>query len=200
MSLLVVERGMAGFSRGRNLDKLGQHAQDTAELAFTDVRVPVENLLGPEEGRGFTQLVTNLPRERLSIALCAVAAARMALEWTLAYVKERKAFGKPIGSFQNTRFLLAELDTEVTIARTFVNHCVAEFNAGRLTVSDAAKAKWWSTELQGRAVDRCLQLHGGYGYMNEYPIARAFADARITRIYGGTTEIMKEVIGRDLGL
>jgi alkylation response protein AidB-like acyl-CoA dehydrogenase len=200
MSLLVVERGMAGFSRGRNLDKLGQHAQDTAELAFTDVRVPVENLLGPEEGRGFKQLVTNLPRERLSIALGAVAAARMALEWTVAYVKERKAFGQPVGSFQNSRFVLAELATEVDIAQRFIDDCVREFNAGELTAVDAAKAKWWSTELQGRAVDRCLQLHGGYGYMNEYPIARAFADARITRIYGGTTEIMKEVIGRDLGL
>jgi len=200
MSLLVLERGMAGFSRGRNLDKLGQHAQDTAELAFTDVRVPVENLLGPEEGRGFKQLVTNLPRERLSIALGAVAAARMALEWTLAYVKERKAFGQPVGSFQNSRFVLAELATEVDIAQRFIDDCVREFNAGELTAVDAAKAKWWSTELQGRAVDRCLQLHGGYGYMNEYPIARAFADARITRIYGGTTEIMKEVIGRDLGL
>ena len=200
MSLLVVERGMPGFARGRNLDKLGQHAQDTAELAFTDVRVPVENLLGPEEGRGFKQLVTNLPRERLSIALGAVAAARMALEWTLAYVKERKAFGQPIGSFQNTRFVLAELATEVDIAQRFVDDCVREFNAGELTAVDAAKAKWWCTELQGRAVDRCLQLHGGYGYMNEYPIARAFADARITRIYGGATEIMKEVIGRDLGL
>ena len=200
ISLLVVERGMPGFARGRNLDKLGQHAQDTAELAFTDVRVPVENLLGPEEGRGFKQLVTNLPRERLSIALGAVAAARTALEWTLAYVKERKAFGQPIGSFQNTRFVLAELATEVDIAQRFVDDCVREFNAGQLTAVDAAKAKWWCTELQGRAVDRCLQLHGGYGYMNEYPIARAFADARITRIYGGATEIMKEVIGRDLGL
>jgi alkylation response protein AidB-like acyl-CoA dehydrogenase len=200
MSLLVVERGMGGFSRGRNLDKLGQHAQDTAELAFTDVRVPVENLLGSEEGRGFKQLVTNLPRERLSIALGAVAAARMALEWTVAYVKERKAFGQPVGSFQNSRFVLAELATEVDIAQRFIDDCVREFNAGELTAVDAAKAKWWSTELQGRAVDRCLQLHGGYGYMNEYPIARAFADARITRIYGGTTEIMKEVIGRDMGL
>jgi len=200
MSLFVIERGMAGFTRGRNLDKLGQHAQDTAELSFADVRVPVANLLGPNEGRGFKQLVANLPRERLSIALGAVAAARAALDWTLAYVKERKAFGQPIGSFQNSRFVLAELATEVDIAQRYVDDCVRALNAGELTAVDAAKAKWWCTELQGRTVDRCLQLHGGYGYMNEYPIARAFADARITRIYGGTTEIMKEVIGRDLGL
>ncbi|WP_214364507.1 acyl-CoA dehydrogenase family protein [Pseudonocardia sp. H11422] len=200
MSLLVLERGMAGFERGRNLDKLGQHAQDTAELSFTDVRVPVANLLGPEEGQGFTQLVTNLPQERLSIAIAAVAAARTALEQTLEYVKERKAFGQPIGSFQNSRFVLAEIATEVDIAEHYVDDCVRALNAGELTAVDASKAKWWCTELQGRVVDRCLQLHGGYGYMNEYPIAKAYADARITRIYGGTTEIMKEVIGRSLGL
>jgi alkylation response protein AidB-like acyl-CoA dehydrogenase len=200
MSLVVIERGMAGFTRGRNLDKLGQHAQDTAELSFADMRLPVANLLGPDEGRGFQQLVANLPRERLSIALGAVAAARAALGWTLAYVKERKAFGQPVGSFQNSRFVLAELATEVDVAQRYVDDCVCALNTGELTAVDAAKAKWWCTELQGRAVDRCLQLHGGYGYMNEYPIARAYADARITRIYGGTTEIMKEVIGRDLGL
>lgn len=200
MSLLVLERGMAGFERGRNLDKIGQHAQDTAELSFTDVRVPVANLLGPQEGHGFTQLVTNLPQERLSIAIAAVAAARTALEQTLAYVKERKAFGQPVGSFQNSKFVLAELATEVDIAEHYVDDCVRALNAGELTAVDASKAKWWCTELQGRAVDRCLQLHGGYGYMTEYPIARAFTDARITRIYGGTTEIMKEVIGRSLGL
>jgi len=200
MSLLVLERGMPGFERGRNLDKIGQHAQDTAELSFTDVRVPVANLLGPDEGQGFTQLVTNLPQERLSIAIAGVAAARTALEQTLAYVKERKAFGQPIGSFQNSRFVLAELATEIDIAEHYVDDCVRALNAGELTAVDASKAKWWCTELQGRAVDRCLQLHGGYGYMNEYPIARAFTDARITRIYGGTTEIMKEVIGRSLGL
>jgi alkylation response protein AidB-like acyl-CoA dehydrogenase len=200
MSLLVLERGMPGFERGRNLDKIGQHAQDTAELSFTDVRVPTANLLGPEEGQGFTQLVTNLPQERLSIAISGVAAARTALEQTLAYVKERKAFGQPIGSFQNSRFVLAELATEIDIAEHYVDDCVRALNAGELTAVDASKAKWWCTELQGRVVDRCLQLHGGYGYMNEYPIARAFTDARITRIYGGTTEIMKEVIGRSLGL
>ena len=200
MSLLVLERGMPGFDRGRNLDKIGQHAQDTAELSFTDVRVPLTNLLGPEEGQGFTQLVTNLPQERLSIAISGVAAARTALEQTLAYVKQRQAFGKPIGSFQNSRFVLAELATEIDIAEHYTDDCVRALNAGELTAVDASKAKWWCTELQGRTVDRCLQLHGGYGYMNEYPIARAFTDARITRIYGGTTEIMKEVIGRSLGL
>jgi alkylation response protein AidB-like acyl-CoA dehydrogenase len=198
MSLLVLERDMPGFTRGRNLDKLGQHAQDTAELFFSDVRVPVGNLLGPEEGQGFRQLVTNLPQERLSIAVAAVAAARSALDLTLAYVRERRAFGQPVGSFQNSRFVLAEIATEVDIAQHYVDDCVRALNAGELTPVDAAKAKWWTTELQGRAVDRCVQLHGGYGYMNEYPIARAFADARVTRIYGGTTEIMKDLIGRDL--
>ncbi|WP_028933226.1 acyl-CoA dehydrogenase family protein [Pseudonocardia spinosispora] len=200
MSLVVLERGMPGFERGRNLDKLGQHAQDTAELSFTDVRVPVTNLLGSDEGTGFTQLVTNLPQERLSIAVAAVAAARTALEQTLEYVKERKAFGQPIGNFQNSRFVLAEIATEVDIAQHYVDDGIRALNTGDLTAVDASKAKWWCTELQGRVVDRCLQLHGGYGYMNEYPIAKAFADARITRIYGGTTEIMKEVIGRSLGL
>jgi alkylation response protein AidB-like acyl-CoA dehydrogenase len=200
ISLLVLERGMPGFTRGRNLDKIGQHAQDTAELSFTDTPVPVTNLLGPDEGQGFTQLVTNLPQERLSIAIAGVAAARTALEQTLGYVKERRAFGQPVGSFQNSRFVLAELATEIDIAEHYTDDCVRALNAGELTAIDAAKAKWWCTELQGRVVDRCLQLHGGYGYMNEYPIARAFADARVTRIYGGTTEIMKEVVGRDLGL
>jgi alkylation response protein AidB-like acyl-CoA dehydrogenase len=199
MSLLVLERGMEGFERGRNLDKLGQHAQDTAELSFTDVRVPVTNLLG-EEGRAFAHLVDRLPQERLGIAVAGAAAARTALEQTLEYVKERTAFGTPVGSFQNSRFVLAEIATEVDLAEHFVDDCVRALNAGELTPVDAAKAKWWCTEMQGRVVDRCLQLHGGYGYMNEYPIARAFADARITRIYGGTTEIMKEVVGRDLGL
>jgi alkylation response protein AidB-like acyl-CoA dehydrogenase len=200
MSLLVVERGTTGFERGRNLDKIGQHAQDTAELSFTDVRVPVANLLGGEEGHGFTQLVTNLPQERLSIAIAGVAAARTALEQTLAYVTERKAFGQPVGSFQNSKFVLAEAATEIDLAEHYLDDCVRALNAGELTAIDAAKAKWWCTELQGRVIDRCLQLHGGYGYMTEYPIARAYTDARITRIYGGTTEIMKEVIGRSLGL
>ena len=199
MSLLVLERGMDGFERGRNLEKIGQHAQDTAELFFSDVSVPVENLLG-SEGQGFIQLVHNLPQERLSIAAAAVAAVRAALGWTLDYVKERKAFGQPIGSFQNSRFVLAEVATELEIAQSFIDRCVLALNAGTLTAEDAAMAKWWCTELQKRSVDRCLQLFGGYGYMLEYPIARAYADARITTIYGGTTEIMKELIGRQLGL
>ena len=199
ISLLVVERGMEGFERGRKLHKLGQHAQDTAELSFEDVRVPAANLLG-QEGEGFIQLVSNLPQERLSIAASAVAAAEAALEWTLGYVRERQAFGQPIGSFQNSRFTLAQLHSEVQIARIYMDHCVLELDAGELSPEDAAAAKWWCTELQGRVVDACLQLHGGYGYMLEYPIARAFADARVTRIYGGANEIMKEIIGRSLGL
>jgi alkylation response protein AidB-like acyl-CoA dehydrogenase len=199
ISLLVLERGMDGFERGRNLAKIGQHAQDTAELSFTAVRVPVENLLGGE-GEGFVQLVSNLPQERLSIAASAVAAAEAMLEWTLEYVRERKAFGQPIGSFQSSRFTLAELRGEVDIARAFVDRCAQALDAGELTPEDAATAKWWCTDLQGRTADRCLQLFGGYGYMLEYPIARAFADARVTRIYGGANEIMKEIVGRSLGL
>jgi alkylation response protein AidB-like acyl-CoA dehydrogenase len=197
MSLLVLERGMEGFERGRNLEKIGQHAQDTAELFFTDVSVPVTNLLG-DEGEGFRQLVANLPQERLSIAIAGLAAARAALGWTVEYVKERTAFGQPIGSFQNTRFQLAEVATEVQVAEAFVDRCILGLTAETLTVEEAAMAKWWCTELQKRTVDRCLQLFGGYGYMLEYPIARAYADARITTIYGGTTEIMKEIIGRSL--
>ena len=199
MSLLVIERGMAGFERGRNLDKIGMHAQDTAELFFTDVRVPVANLLGAE-AEGFRYLVTNLPQERLSIAATGVAAARAAFDHTLTYVKERQAFGQPVGSFQNSRFRMAELATEIEIGQTFIDRCVIALNAGELTAEEASMAKWWCTELQGRVVDTCVQLFGGYGYMTEYPVARAYADARVTRIYGGTTEIMKEVIGRHLGL
>jgi alkylation response protein AidB-like acyl-CoA dehydrogenase len=199
MSLVVVERGMEGFERGRNLDKIGMHAQDTAELFFTDVRVPVANRLG-DEGAGFRYLVTNLPQERLSIAATGVAAARTAFDQTLGYVKERQAFGQPVGSFQNSRFRMAEMATEIEIAQTFVDRCVVALNAGELTAEEASMAKWWCTELQGRVADTCVQLHGGYGYMTEYPVARAYADARITRIYGGTTEIMKEIIGRSLGL
>ena len=198
-SLLVLERGMPGFERGRNLDKIGQHSQDTAELFFTGVRVPVGNLLG-EEGQGFAYLVTKLPQERLSIAVAAVAAARAALTWTLEYVKQRTAFGQPIGSFQNSKFRLAEIATEVDVAQHYVDACVRALGDGDLTPEDAAKAKWWTTELQGRVLDACVQLHGGYGYMTEYPIARAYLDARVTRIYGGTTEIMKEIVGRSLGL
>src|SRR5262245_6947030 len=199
MSLMVIERDMPGFERGRNLDKIGMHAQDTAELFFTDVRVPAANLLG-DEGQGFAYLVTNLPQERLSIAATGVAAARDAYDETLAYVKERKAFGQPIGSFQNSRFRMAELATEIEIGQSFVDRCVVALNAGELTAEEAAMAKWWCTELQGRVADACVQLHGGYGYMTEYPVARAHADARITRIYGGTTEIMTAIIGPPLGL
>jgi alkylation response protein AidB-like acyl-CoA dehydrogenase len=198
ISLVVLERGMEGFERGRNLEKLGLHSQDTAELFFTDVRVPVANLLG-QEGGGFGHLVTNLPQERLSIAAAGVSAARAALGWTVEYCKERQAFGQPIGSFQNSKFVLAECTTEVEVAQAFVDQCVVALNGGELTAEEAAMAKWWCTELQKRVVDRCLQLHGGYGYMLEYPIARAYADARITTIYGGTTEIMKEIISRSLG-
>jgi alkylation response protein AidB-like acyl-CoA dehydrogenase len=199
LSLLVIERGMPGFERGRNLDKIGLHSQDTAELSFSDVRVPVSNLLG-EQDRGFYQLVKNLPQERISIAVGALAEARAVFEYTLDYVKQRKAFGAPIGSFQNSKFVLAGISTEVDITQSFVDCCVNLLNAGELSAEDAAKAKWWATELQGRVIDQCLQLHGGYGYMMEYPVARAWADARVTRIYGGSTEIMKEVIGRSLGL
>ncbi len=197
ISLLVVERDMRGFQRGRNLDKIGLHSQDTAELFFNDVEVPVENLLG-EEGRGFRYLMGNLAQERLSIAIAGVAAARAALDATIAYTNERRAFGQPLASFQNTRFTLAELATEVRVAEAFADQCVLALNAGQLTAEEAAMAKWWCTELQGRVVDAGVQLHGGYGFMAEYPIGRAYADARITRIYGGTTEIMKEIIGRSL--
>ena len=199
MSLLILERGMEGFERGRNLEKLGLHAQDTAELFFNDVHVPVENRLG-EEGEGFLMLVDKLAQERHSIAMAGVAAARAALEWTLEYVKERKAFGKTIGSFQNTQFVLAEIATEVDVAQAYIDTCTIALNAGDLTAEDAAKAKWWGTELQKRAVDRCLQLFGGYGYMDEYQISRAYKDARITTIYGGTTEIMKQIIAKSMGL
>jgi alkylation response protein AidB-like acyl-CoA dehydrogenase len=198
-SLLVVERGMAGFERGRKLDKIGMKAQDTAELFFTDVRVPAANLLGTE-GQGFFHLMNNLPQERLSIAAVAVAASRIVLDLTVDYCKSRTAFGRPIGKFQNTRFELAEMHTEVTIAETYLEKAIGEHNAGRFTVEDAAMAKWWTTELQKRVVDRCLQLHGGYGYMLEYPVAKAFLDSRVQTIYGGTTEIMKEIVGRSLGL
>ena len=182
---MVVEAGMEGFERGRNLDKVGMHSQDTAELFFNDVAVPVDNLLG-EEGAGFSYLVSNLAQERLSIAVTGVATARAALGWTLDYVRERQAFGQNIGSFQNSRFTLAECHTEVEVAQAFIDRAIVALNAGSLTVEEAAMAKWWCTELQGRVVDRGVQLHGGYGYMTEYPIGRAYADARVTTIYGGT--------------
>ena len=199
MSLLVIERGMKGFERGRNLSKIGLHSQDTAELFFNDVQVPAENLLG-EEGQGFLQLVHNLPQERISIAIAGVAAARAALGWTLEYVKERKAFGKPVGSFQNSKFVLAEIKTEIEVAQAYLDRCVMALNDKSLSAEEAAMCKWWCTELQNRVVDRCLQLHGGYGYMLEYPIARAYTDARVTTIYGGTTEIMKEIVAKSMGL
>ena len=199
ISLLMVERGMPGFERGRNLDKIGLKAQDTAELFFTDVRVPVTNLIG-EENHGFVHLMDNLPQERLSIAVGAVAAAEHIVEMTVDYCKTRTAFGRPIGSFQNSRFTLAEFATEVEIARTYLDRSILELNAGRLSATDAAMAKWWTTEMQKRVVDGCLQLFGGYGYMNEFPIAKAYLDSRVQTIYGGTTEIMKEIIGRSLGL
>ncbi len=197
MSLLVIERGMDGFVRGRNLSKVGLHSQDTAELFFEDVHVPVTNLLGTE-GQGFVHLIENLPQERLSLATNTVAGAEAALGWTLDYVRERKAFGQPIASFQNTRFTLAEMRTEIDVAQAYVDRCVQALNAGELTVTEAAEAKWWCTEMHKGVVDRCVQLHGGYGYMTEFPIARAYADVRISTIYGGTTEIMKEIIGREL--
>jgi len=199
LSLLVIENGTPGFSRGRNLEKVGMHAQDTAELVFEGCRVPAANLIG-KEGEGFFGLTNNLPQERLSIAVGAIAGAHQALEWTRQYVRDRKAFGHPIGSLQTIRHRLAELVTEVEITQTYVDRCILALTAGRLTVADAAKAKLWSTELQGRVVDACVQLHGGYGYMLEYPIARAYLDNRIQRIYGGTSEIMKEIIGRSLDL
>jgi alkylation response protein AidB-like acyl-CoA dehydrogenase len=199
VSLLVVERGMEGFERGRNLDKMGLKAQDTAELFFDDVVVPKENLLG-EEGSGFVSLMVNLPQERLSIAMVAAAACEQVLDLCLDYAKQREAFGKPIGKFQHNRFLIAEMATEAHIARVFVDDCVRKHNAGQLDAKLAAMAKWWTTELQTKLVDRAVQLHGGYGYMMEYPVARAFVDSRIQTIYGGTTEIQKEIIGRSLGL
>jgi acyl-CoA dehydrogenase len=199
ISLLVVERGMEGFERGRNLDKIGLHAQDTAELSFTDVVVPKDNLLG-EEGEGFIYLMMNLPQERLIIAAQAVAACEAIVEMCLDYAKTREAFGKPIGKFQHNRFLIAEMATETRVARAFIDDCLQKHLDGKLTAVDAAMAKWWTTELQNKLVNQGVQLHGGYGYMMEFPIAKAYLDSRISTIYGGTTEIQKEIIGRSLGL
>ena len=196
---LIVERGMEGFERGRKLDKMGLKSQDTAELFFNDVRVPVRNLLG-EEGKGFHYLTANLAQERLSIAITGAAVARASLHAAVAYVKERKAFGQQIASFQNTKFVLAEVKTEVDIAFAYLNECVRRLNDGELTPAEAAQAKYWCTDLQKTATDRCLQLFGGYGYMLEYPIARFYADARVTSIYGGTNEVMKTIIAKSLGL
>ncbi|HWF52826.1 MAG TPA: acyl-CoA dehydrogenase family protein [Solirubrobacteraceae bacterium] len=198
-SLLVVEAGTPGFDKGRKLEKIGRRAQDTAELFFNDVVVPVENRLG-EEGQGFAYLMRNLPRERLSIAVSAVAAAEHALELTLEYVRERRAFGQTIGSFQANRFVLAELSTKICAARVYVDRCIEALNANQLTDAEAAGIKALTTELQFEVLDRCLQLHGGYGYMDEYAISRLWRDGRVQRIYGGTNEIMKEIVGRALGI
>jgi acyl-CoA dehydrogenase len=199
ISLIVVETADApGFRRGRVLDKVGLKGQDTAELFFDDVRVPVANLLGPAEGQGFIQLMQQLPQERLIIAVASVAGIEAAVDLTLEYVKERTAFGRELIKFQNTKFTLAECATEAAVTRAFVDDCVEQHLAGELDVPTAAMAKWWSTERLCRVVDECVQLFGGYGYMTEYPIARAWADARVQKIYGGTNEIMKEIIARSL--
>ncbi|MEU3560919.1 acyl-CoA dehydrogenase family protein [Kitasatospora sp. NPDC006786] len=197
LSLLAVERGTPGFERGRNLDKIGQKAQDTAELFFEDVRVPKENLIGELNG-GFVHLMQNLAQERLTIAAAAIAGAEYLVEITTDYVKQREAFGRPLARLQHVRFEIAELATECAVTRAFVDRCITEHNRWALTPADASMAKWWATELQKRTADRCLQLHGGYGYMSEFPVARAFTDGRIQTIYGGTTEIMKEIVGRSL--
>ena len=201
-SLLLIERGMPGFSVGKRLKKMGMKAQDTSELFFDNVRVPAENLLGgkPQENKGFICLMEQLPWERLQIAISAVAAAQAAIDWTVDYVKERKVFGQPVASFQNTRFTLAELQTEVQVARVFVDKCCELIVLDKLDTATASMAKYWTTDLQCKVMDECVQLFGGYGYMWEYPITRAYADARVQRIYGGTNEIMKEVITRAMGL
>ena len=197
ISLFLVPTHVPGFNRGRKLKKVGLHAQDTAELFFEDMRLPAGALLG-EQGRGLRNLLSHLPRERLRTSVCAVTDSRALFDLTVAYCFERKAFGQPIGDFQATRFALAEMDTEIDLAEQYLDRQVLAFNAGKLTAVDAAKGKWWTTELQKRVVDKCVQLHGGYGYILEYPVARAYLDSRIQTIYGGTTEIMKEIIGRDI--
>ena len=190
---------MAGFERGRNLAKVGMHAQDTSELFFTDVRVPAGNLLG-DEGGGFIALMQNLPRERVAIGTTALAGAEQVFEDTLEYCKQRTAFGRPVGSFQHSRFVFAEMATELAVARAFTDKAIMAHADGELTTQEASMVKWWNTELCNRVVDRCVQLHGGYGYMREYPVARAYLDGRVQTIFGGTTEIMKEIIGRGLGV
>jgi alkylation response protein AidB-like acyl-CoA dehydrogenase len=197
ISLIVVERGMPGYERGRRLEKMGRHAQDTAELFFRDVVVPAANLLG-EEGQGFYYLMHNLPQERLVIALSALTAAEAAFEATLAYCRQRKAFGRPIGEFQNSRFKLAEMKTELQIGRVYIDHCIMLQVERKLTAEEAAMAKWWCSDLACRVIDQCVQLHGGYGYMLEYPVAKFYLDVRVDPIHGGTNEIMKDLIGRRL--
>jgi acyl-CoA dehydrogenase len=199
ISLIAVETDTPGFKRGRKLDKIGQFSADTAELFFDEVEVPAENLVG-EENRGFYHMMRNLPKERLGIAVYAVAAARRAFGLTMRYVTEREAFGRPIGTFQVNRHFLAEIKTKIDVAQTYLDQCIMAANAGELTAQEAAGCKWWTTELQWEVLDRCLQLHGGYGYINEFEIARLWRDSRVQRLYGGTTEIMKDLIGRDLGL
>ncbi len=198
LSLICVERDRPGYETPRKLAKVGMHAQDTAELFFTNCRVPVTNLLG-EEGMGFYYLMAQLPQERMSIACAAMAAAQSCLDMTIEYCQTRKAFGRPIGKFQNSRFKLAEMKTEIQIGQVFVDRCVMLLNEEQLSAETAAMAKWWTTEMLKRVVDQCVQLHGGYGYMLEYPIAKAYLDARVQTIFGGTTEIMKEIIGRSMG-
>jgi acyl-CoA dehydrogenase len=198
-SLLLVERGMPGFEKGKRLKKVGMKAQDTSELFFDNVKVPKANLLG-DVNRGFIYLMQELPWERLQIAISGIAAAQAAIDWTMDYTKERKAFGTTVASFQTTRFKLAELQTEVQVARVFVDRCTELLLEGKLDTATASMAKYWCSDLQCKVIDECVQLHGGYGYMWEYPIARAWADARVQRIYGGTNEIMKEVISRSMGL
>lgn len=198
ISLLMVEAGMAGFTRGRKLDKIGQKSADTAELIFDDVRVPEANLIG-ELNRGFYHLMTNLPAERLGIAIHAAAQAQRALDLSAEYALDRKAFGQAIGTFQVNRHAMAQMSTEMQVMQTFVDKAIMAVNAGELSATEAAGAKWWATETQWRIIDRCLQLHGGYGYVNEYEIARLWRDARVQRIYGGTNEIMLDIVGRGMG-
>ena len=198
-SLVVVDTSMKGFSKGKRLKKMGLKGQDTAELFFDNVEVPAENLLG-EENNGFIYLMQELPWERMQIAIGAVAKAEAAISWTMDYVRERKVFGKPLASFQNTRFKLAELATEAQVARVFVDRCIELLLEKKLDTATASMAKYWTSDLENRIIDECLQLHGGYGFMWEFPIARAYVDARVARIYGGTNEIMKEVISRSMGL
>jgi alkylation response protein AidB-like acyl-CoA dehydrogenase len=198
-SLLLVERGTQGFEKGKRLKKIGLKAQDTSELFFSDVRVPLTNLLGPEN-RGFVSLMEQLPWERMQIAIGAVAKAQAAIDWTVAYVKERKVFGQAVANYQTTRFKLAEMQTEVQVAQVFVDKCLALLMEDKLDTATASMAKYWISDLENKVIDQCLQMFGGYGYMWEFPIARAFVDARVQRIYGGTNEIMKEVISRGMGL
>ncbi|MFE5641551.1 acyl-CoA dehydrogenase family protein [Rhodococcus sp. NPDC056516] len=199
LSLLVVEAGMAGFLRGRNLDKMGLKAQDTAELVFDNVRVPAANLLGVE-GDAFTMLTANLPQERLTVAIAAQATATAALKLAIDYVKDRRVFGQRVADFQNTKFVLADCATDLEAAQALVDRALVALDDGRLSVSDAAKVKLFCTENQARIIDKCLQLHGGYGYMSEYPIARLYTDARVSRIFGGTSEVMRSIISKSLNL